>query len=84
MFKKVFSHFPLLKQLVFDIFQIDLTGFSFISPKIVKQNKDLSRGEYDFILENGKAYFITPLQNRRKGNFENQSMIYASKAYSGE
>lgn len=54
LFKTVFRNFSLLKQMVFDIYDFDLSGYSFDNPKIQSENKNLSNGEYDLLLTNGQ------------------------------
>lgn len=78
LFKTVFRNFRLLKQMVIDIYNFDLSGYSFDNPKIQSDNKNLSNGEYDLLLTNGIDYVILEMQNSKYGNFINRSEIYRS------
>lgn len=75
-FKSIFSHFPLLKQMLKEVFNFDLSGYHFISPKIPNKNKKLKAGECDLVLTNGKHYVIIEMQNRKCGSLENRTNIY--------
>ena len=78
LFKAVFRNFSLLKQMIFDIYEFDLLGYTFHNPKIQGENKNLSNGEYDLLLTNGNEYVILEMQNSKYGNFINRSEIYRS------
>lgn len=76
LFKCVFSNFILLKQMLRDVFNFDLSGYHFISPRIPNKNKGLKAGECDLVLMNGRHYVIVEMQNRRCGSLENRTNIY--------
>lgn len=82
LFKSVFRNFLLLKKLAHDIFGLDLSGYSFENPRIQSENKNLSNGEYDLLLTNGKEYIVFEMQNSKYGNFINRSEIYKSSLIS--
>lgn len=84
LFKTVFRNFTLLKQMVLDIYEFDLSNFSFDNPKIQSKNKNLSNGEYDLLLTNGNEYVILEMQNSKYENFINRSEIYRSMIVSND
>lgn len=78
LFKSICSNINLLRIIMNDVFEIDLTGYYFENTRFSKDNKGLSSGENDLALTNRKEHIIIEMQNYKKGNLENRTNIYSS------
>ena len=78
LFKSICSNINLLRIIMNDIFEVDLTGYYFENTRFSKSNKGLSSSENDLALTNGREHIIIEMQNTKRGNLENRTNIYSA------
>ncbi len=81
LFKRIFSNKEFLKQFMNDVFEISLDQIYYRGKEFTKENKNLSFGVCDLVLEYQKELIIIEMQNEKKPHFEQRCMAYLSKLY---
>lgn len=79
LFKKIFSNKNFLIMFMSDVFNTILPSFYYINKELIKENKNLSYGVCDFILETETELIFIEIQNQKKKRFEERCMAYLSK-----
>ena len=81
LFKKVFSDKDQLKQILKVLFLKDIKRFEYKDKEMIKENKELSYGIHDLLVENEEEIIMIEMQNRKIGSLAKRSMIYISDQY---
>lgn len=81
LFKKIFGKEYHAKQLIKDLFDQEVTEIKYLEKEFKKENKQLSYGICDLLLDEKNKMIVLELQNKNLKNIEPRMCMYLSKLY---
>ena len=82
LFKKIFTNDKYLKQLLLDLFEVNVNTIEYLNTELLKTNKFNKVGIVDMLLKINGEIVILELQNLDRHNFKERLLFYSSNIIS--